>query len=314
MPWAAAAAAAAAIGGAAIQSDSARSAANKQTAAANQATAAELAQFNQTRADTAGYRDLGNAAVQKLSGLLGLNTISGPVGQDYSGSLIDLSGGTPAPIASLYQSDPGYRKAWDDYKAAHDAWAIKQGGAAGYTNASDPTVIEREVRSRLPQQGAQPGAPGASGPSISDIMALDPGYQFRLDQGSKAVTNAAGASGMRNSGATLKALTRYGQDYASNEYGNIINRLAGAAGTGQTATNTVAGLGAGTAANIGNIYTGLGNARGASAIAQGNAYGGALNTIGNYYTQNQMLDKILASRQPSYSSSGGAYYGSDYAG
>lgn len=52
----------------------------------------------------------------------------------------------------------------------------------------------------------------------------DPGYQFRLQQGEQALERGAAASGGAFSGGTLKALQRYGQDYASNEYSNVYNR------------------------------------------------------------------------------------------
>ncbi|HEY2605569.1 MAG TPA: hypothetical protein VGJ10_06105, partial [Paraburkholderia sp.] len=51
--------------------------------------------------------------------------------------------------------------------------------------------------------------------------ANDPGYAFRLQQGNQALERAAAASGGAFSGGTLKALARYGQDYASNEYQNV---------------------------------------------------------------------------------------------
>lgn len=55
---------------------------------------------------------------------------------------------------------------------------------------------------------------------------LDPGYEFRLREGNKAIERAAIASGGFGSGANLKELTRYGQDYASQEFNNVLNRLS----------------------------------------------------------------------------------------
>lgn len=52
----------------------------------------------------------------------------------------------------------------------------------------------------------------------------DPGYQFRLDEGTKATNNALIASGYNGSGAQGKALTRYAQNYASNEYASAYAR------------------------------------------------------------------------------------------
>ena len=142
-------------------------------------------------------------------------------------------------------------------------------------------------------------------------------YQSGLDLGKQAIDRMAGARGSRNSGATLKALNRFGTDYTGQKAGESynrfygdqdreLNRLAGIAGTGQTAVTNQNALGSQTATNIGNLVSSLGNARGASAIAQGNIWGGAAQNIGNWYGQNQMLDKILAS-QKNYGSGGGYY-------
>ena len=139
---------------------------------------------------------------------------------------------------------------------------------------------------------------GISGNTLTpeQVMAMDPGYQFRLGEGEQAIDRAASARGLNKSGATLKALTRFGQDYASGEYGNIYNRLAGAASGGQQAATNVGQLGAGNAQNIGSLLTGAANARGAAGIGAANAWGGALSNIGNWYNQNQTLDKILNSQ------------------
>ena len=55
----------------------------------------------------------------------------------------------------------------------------------------------------------------------------DPGYQFRFNEGMKALERSAAAHGNLQSGATLKALTRYSQDYASNEFGKAYDRALG---------------------------------------------------------------------------------------
>jgi len=69
-----------------------------------------------------------------------------------------------------------------------------------------------------------------------------PGYQFRLEEGQKALERSAAAKGTLLSGGTLKAATRYGQDYATNDYDNFLrryyNRLTpyqSLAGVGQSA-------------------------------------------------------------------------------
>lgn len=54
----------------------------------------------------------------------------------------------------------------------------------------------------------------------------DPGYQFRMDEGAKAVNNTAAARGNLLSGAAAKEMQRYSQGFASNEFGNAYNRYS----------------------------------------------------------------------------------------
>jgi len=52
----------------------------------------------------------------------------------------------------------------------------------------------------------------------------DPGYQFRLGEGTKALERGAAARGGLLSGAQGKALTRFGQELGTQEYQNFLNR------------------------------------------------------------------------------------------
>lgn len=104
------------------------------------------------------------------------------------------------------------------------------------------------------------------GGKIGANLQQDPGFQFRMGEAMKALEKSASARGSLNSGATLKALTRYGQDYASNEYQNAYNRKASLAGVGQSATNTMANLGQNYANQYGQNMMALGNAQGAAAM------------------------------------------------
>lgn len=67
------------------------------------------------------------------------------------------------------------------------------------------------------------GVPSTFSYSGEDL-ASDPGYQFRLEQGANAVQGSAAAKGGALSGATLKALAKYGQNLGSSEYQNAYNR------------------------------------------------------------------------------------------
>ena len=106
------------------------------------------------------------------------------------------------------------------------------------------------------------------------ILAQDPGYQFQLQQGKLALENSAAASGSIQTGGEAKALTQYGQDFASGAYqqafqnyntnqNNLFQRLMGVAGQGLNATGT--GVGAGNALATGaasNIMSGAGQEAG----------------------------------------------------
>lgn len=65
--------------------------------------------------------------------------------------------------------------------------------------------------------------PDFKAPSSEDVLS-DPGYQFRLDQGRKAVEYGASAKGLLNSGGTLADVLGFGQGLASQEYGQVFNR------------------------------------------------------------------------------------------
>lgn len=51
-----------------------------------------------------------------------------------------------------------------------------------------------------------------------------PGYDFRLNEGVKALDRSASAKGTLRSGAQTKQIQRFGQDYASGEYDNFLNQ------------------------------------------------------------------------------------------
>lgn len=176
------------------------------------------------------------------------------------------------------------------------------------------------VRLRDLLLGTNGGTGSLLNPFTPGDLQNEPGYQFGLGQGNKAIENAARSRGMYMSPATVKELMRYGQDYAGTKYGDAFNRdltnrtttfnmLSGAAGGGQVAANTLANAGQASATNIGNLVTAGANARGAAGIAGANAYGNALNTIGNNAVQSNYLNRILGSGGGMRYGGGGSGYG-----
>lgn len=74
-----------------------------------------------------------------------------------------------------------------------------------------------------PKPGQLPDMPQFHMPTLEDML-TDPGYKFRLGQGTQAMEQSAAARGTLNTGGTLRDLVDYGQSAASQEFGNVWNR------------------------------------------------------------------------------------------
>lgn len=150
----------------------------------------------------------------------------------------------------------------------------------------------------LPQyvSGIQAGGELVRGFTPADFTA-DPGYAFRLSEGQKGLDRQAAARGGLISGAALKAAGRYGQEMASQEFGNAYNRfrdtqslrrnaLAGVAGYGPTAASSINASGQNYANTAGNTMVGQGetsaNALLAAQRARSSSYGELGSALGKY--------------------------------
>ena len=102
----------------------------------------------------------------------------------------------------------------------------------------------------------------------------DPGYDFRLAEGTKALERSVGGPGGsgRYSGATLKALTRYGQDFASEEYGRAYDRRTGT-------LRPIAEMGYGAAGGQAGYIAGAGEAGAAGEIAKARVQGDTMSGL-----------------------------------
>ncbi len=116
----------------------------------------------------------------------------------------------------------------------------------------------------------------------------DPGYQFRLQEGNKAMERSAAARGNLLSGGQAKALTQYNQGVASQEYGNAFsravqthgmnaarkgdqfNQLSSLAGVGQVANQQTQIARNAYGQQVGQGTLNIGNAYANNALNQGN--------------------------------------------
>jgi hypothetical protein len=242
-----------------------------------------------TEARMAPYLGIGTAANKRLAALLGLGGTPGGAGGDST---------VNNPIFQKYMKDAGIT-AWDqiDPETRRKAYSeVDQSNAlAGNdSGAADYGSLTRNF-------------------SANDLNA-DPvyqsGLQFGLDEGRRGLNERAIANGGYDSGATLKALTRFGNDYGSTkadqsfnrfqqQNSNVYNRLTGQQGVGLNA--------AGAVTNAGNLATGQmmdassagANAAAAGRVGQANAMAGAFGGVGTAiqgYQNNQILNKILGNR------------------
>lgn len=215
--------------------------------------------------------------------------------------------------------------------AARDA-ADAQLQASREANALNQRIYEEGVARQQPflQGGTEDynrlrslmsGGPGAA----QQFLQMDPGYGFRLSEGMKALDRQAAARGGLISGGALKAAQRYGQDVASQEFGNAYGRLAGLAQIGPSSAGVLNSLGQNYAQQsgqntmaggqaVGQGYLGAGSARASGYIGGANAISGGLGQFLNYNQNQDMVNSLRANNAgmyytPGYGGGGGFTYG-----
>jgi hypothetical protein len=202
------------------------------------------------------YTDLGRNSANKLAQLLG---VADPEGYAKRPELQDFVDQVRNEHFSKYGTDYNRNsemagesiKAKQRYDAALKSW---ESGLADY-------------------KAKNPGSAGDGGllkAFSNEDFVKDPGYEFRMAEGEKGLQRQLSKMGSFNSGAALKAIDRYNQDYASNEFTNAFNRdaankartfsfLSGASGQGLQAAGTGANINT-NAANVNSqIQQNLGN-------------------------------------------------------
>lgn len=186
-----------------------------------------------------------------------------------------------ATIAAQRESQAFQQKQIDQARADNEPW--RQAGGNALAQLSQRTAQGGDLMRNF---------------GMSDFQA-DPGYQFRLDEGMRGMTNSAAARGGLLSGAALKAASTFNQNMGSQEYGNAFNRfnanrdsqfnkLADLSGIGQRSASqngqnamqfgqNVGSNMMNTGQQVGNNMMGAGNARASGYLAQGNALTNTLN-------------------------------------
>lgn len=140
-------------------------------------------------------------------------------------------------------------------------------------------------------------------PMTAEDMQQDPGYQFRLKEALKGITRNAAARGGAFSGQTIKGVSNYISDYASNEFQNVFARRLQErqeqlrmplyfANMGMQSASDLANLSTSYGSNLANLIGQGGQAQAAGTMGAANAWSNALsgvsNAVGSYMMANAL--------------------------
>lgn len=161
------------------------------------------------------------------------------------------------------------------------------------------------IKSMLPGQYQQYDAQGnpttlaqGSGyltaqPTMNDLTTLMPNYQFGMTQGMGQFNAGINAAGGAVSGNAIQGGQQFAQDYAGNQLQNafsnyqanrqnVASNIFNANNVGMNALGTVSNAGTGTASNVSNMLSSIGNAQASATMGSANAYSSGLNNLSNY--------------------------------
>lgn len=122
----------------------------------------------------------------------------------------------------------------------------------------------------------------------------DPGYNFRLSQGMKALNASMAAKGLGVSGPNIKGAINFGQEAGTQDYGRALqdfygrqevarNAAAGVAGYGPTSNALASTAGQNYATNAGNLMTNQGDTSANAMLAAERARQSAYGNIGKAF-------------------------------
>jgi hypothetical protein len=146
-----------------------------------------------------------------------------PFPRNY-GPYVDEIGNDPNEGGNIPAQAPAAPPTWETYNPGGPAAPVSTGGGGG-GGGGGVGISDRPVFNFPSLPGFTP--PQFTRPTVQDAF-NEPGYQFRLQSGSDALQRSAAAKGLLRTGGTLKDITEYGQNFASNEYGNVFNRALSA--------------------------------------------------------------------------------------
>lgn len=270
-----------------------------------------------TIGSVAGYPAAGTDAASSLSSLFGGGADAGKAAGSVSGSgagagsnwdstylakAAQLGGTAPATAGTTLSGalSGGTGGGISSYLPAISA----VGGTLNTLNATDQAkkdLLEAEnksqnvlnpylasgasANSRLSDLLGTSGNAGTTGygdlskPFTAADLANDPGYQFRLNEGNKALDRQAAAKGNFFSGSALKGAEDYGQGLADSTYKDAFARDQATKAQTYGMYSGQSGAGQNAAGAAGNIYENTGNATANAGISSSNSINQLLSSL-----------------------------------
>jgi hypothetical protein len=253
--------------------------------------------------------------------------VAASVGGSIASSAIGASAANKAAssvaASNVYAADLSKKAADESLAFSKEQYATNQKNLAPWLGAG--TTAINDLSGKLQNGFYKPFDEQFKAPGMAD-MTNDPGFQTRLEAGQQILERGAAAKGRVLSGGSTRELTRYGQDYGSNEYDKIyqrslneymnrfniqnsnntndFNREAAIAGVGQQTATTLGAQGNQTAATINNTLMSAaaqqgqyaenaGQARASGYINGANAWMNGIGNIGNNIQQALLLQNIM---------------------
>lgn len=225
----------------------------------------------------------GLQAFNARNALLGLNDNSvGPVAQQQNTNALLPSG---APGGQAYAGSPiaGIRAGEDLNNSG--GFNVVGGRSPGFGFSDGQFNNALSPQPNVQQAVGAPSQQTAEG--AFDTFRNSTGYQFRLNEGLDAVNSGYAGAGTLQSGAAMKGINEYGQNFASNEFGNYMGYLGDQAGMGYGAAGAAAGVSTNFANSAANLAQQNGNNLANAAVAKANnnnaLYGGIASGIGTIF-------------------------------
>lgn len=213
---------------------------SERNTAANNALARDI--YGQNKQTLSPFVNRGNVAGDQINALLGLGgsqQMGGPAAMPQPNAMSQFGGYSPAGYGDITGNFRGASMA--PYADAGMPYGIGDGFISTGTMDGGMINATGNTMGQMPTQTGQTATQAQN--AAFDNFRNSTGYQFRLGEGLDAVGSAYAGIGGLQSGAAMRGITDYGQNFASNEFGNYINALGNQQAVGAGGASALAGVG-----------------------------------------------------------------------